>query len=710
MFFRTVYSNILFLGLLSTQAVGQAPYESVDSLTSASEELLDLEALLLSNQTLGDSLLDSLVGTASLDIPDSLDWQPSRNELLVDNYYQSVDTLSTGYGVRHQTAATFTRRQEILGIGIRIGGRFYLNDGRPDWGRSGLTFAFDRSNYLRQLQRAGNTDLEQAMLDRLSRYDPELLLARKEEFFRRYLKLTQTPAYRDLYTEARHTADSLRGYAADEFDARSKALLAFYERCNQLSSYYDRVLDELQNTAGDPRRRGERRLDSLRQLVAIDPESMLIEQLRKSATLTELQRLALSARRFAVGNVRLPTDGMGSIGLPIRGIDFAYERNGLGVEVQFGHRILSQRFTPRDGIVFHDLNRRARFARLGMGYHGGRHDYTLALTDAVERDTSPDLSRRNQVVTLGGRTEVAEILSVTTELSYARTAASREQAAVDAGDLSWQVGLQLNPVERLRIEVAAFRTGVDYQSFANPYLYTDYQGIETEITATRLVNIFDASFSLAGGIGTTEQTRENFRWRAQGRVRTQISPSSSLLLLFSPNVYRYKVTGREGLSESSIYQFSYQYAPSSGASAHLGVTNLNQGLAWADTSTVSRNVVASGQGSLPLGRICSVQTQFQHAFGTGYGDGEPALPFNYGVGISFSGQRHRVSVGVDYGRFSMNRTATWGGSIDYQANLASWAVLRLNAYLRPLETVDAGTGLTRIDHQTYSQQSWLANF
>ena len=207
----------------------------IDSLSRAVASLQQLKSF--ADSAAQFTVLDSLA-------TDALEKRAaSATTILIDNYYQSID--SAAYEVKHQTVASFTRNQTMFGVGFNLGGSLFLLDGTPDVDRSGLTFSFDRKDYLDQLRNEYGFDLVTTELDRLSSIDKRLLLARYSEFFDEYVAFTQTDNYQALYHEATQVADSLRGYVADEFDERSKRLIAIKHQLDQLSAYQDAVVPRL---------------------------------------------------------------------------------------------------------------------------------------------------------------------------------------------------------------------------------------------------------------------------------------------------------------------------------------------------------------------------------------------------------------------------------------------------------------------------------
>ena len=667
-------------------------------------------------KTFADSAAQFTV-TDSL-ITDVLDNQTkSATTILVDNYYQSSD--STTYGVEHQTVASFTRNQTILGIGFDLGGSLFLFDGTPDLDRSGLTFSFDRNDYLDQLPSESGFDLVTTELDRLSSVDERLLLARYSQFFDEYVAFTQTNNYQALYHEAIQVADSLRGYVADEFDERSKKLIAIKEQLDRLSAYQDAIIPRLQGMSADLQAHARVVIDSAYQLIEKHRDRVLLHRLRATEQLSGLQRLLLATKNFSLGNTRLANNGNTSIGLPIRGINYSYERNGITATAVYGSRIVSRRFTPREGIAFHDLYKDLRVGQFGLGYQTANSQYELSVISSTERGSQRKeeastvaLPRSNRVISFSGQSAFGPTLSLLTSVSHARTllkgtnSGTSDDQSSTSSDLDLRAGFELTG-HKVTAALTAFRTGSTFRSFANPYLYTDYQGVETTISAAKLWGLLDASFSLAGGFGTTEQSKNDFRLRAQGQFGLQISKSSSVILVVSPNVYRYSVTGKEGLSESSVYNLIYQLntkAFGQPAYFNIGATNLNQGITWADSTTVSSSLIGTATGAIALGEGSSLSFDAQHSFSNS--DPQAGTQYNYGIKAT-RGKKVNVGLGINYGVYAFERTPSWAGNCDVLLPLAKWATVRLNVYYRPVTGQQDGP--TSIP-QLFSQQSWQATF
>lgn len=704
---KYIHLYIAVFLLLSTVRVS-AQFDSVDSLTSSVSMLR--EVIAFADSVDGRSLADTFV--ARTFGPD----YSSNTSVSIDNYYQSPDTLST---ISHQTVVSVTRRQALFGVNFNIGGNLFLYDGNPDFDRSGITFSFDRRNYLEELKDEFDIDPEREELARLFSVNEDLLLARYSTFFDDYVSFTQTPQYKQLYVEATRVADSLRGYVADEFDDSSLAYIAVKQKLDQLSEYHRSIVSRLQSIPYGLRSRSQSMLDSARLMIDHHRESLLQRKLRATGKLDGLQRLLLATKQFSIGNTRLADNNLTSIGLPIRGINYTYEKNGLSATVVLGKRIVSNRFVPREGIAYHDLYKGFRVGQLSFGYSFGNSTYDLSVTASSEQSNaaangvkSIPLPRSNRVVTFDGESAIGEHGAMLTSFSHSATRVKGTNAGpadgqpTQTGDLAMRMGFELSS-DRFAAALTAFRTGATYRSFANPYLYTDYQGVEGSLSSSGLGGFLDASFSLAGGYGTTDGTEDDFRLRAQGQVNLHFSKSSSLLLIVSPNVYRYTVTGQEGLSESSVYNAMYQLNTTvfgKPVFLNVGGTNLNQGIRWADSTTVSNSFVGTASGVLAFSEGSSLSFDVQHNLGVS--DSNGSNQYNYGLKATH-GKKVNVGLGLNYGIYAFEATPSWGGNCDIQLALSKWALVRLNVYYRPTTGVHEGPSSIP---QLISQQSWQANF
>ena len=460
-------------------------------------------------------------------------------------------------------------------------------------------------------------------------------------------------------------------------------------------------------------------IDSAYQLIEKHRDRVFLHKLRATEQLSGLQRLLLATKNFSIGNTRLANNGNTSIGLPIRGINYSYEQNGLTATAVYGSRIVSRRFTPREGIAFHDLYNDLRVGQLDLGYQIANSQYELSVINSSEQgnrgeeeESTVALPRSNRVVSFMGQTSFGSTLSLLTSVSHARTSLTRTNPGVAddrssaSSELDLRAGFQLTGT-KVTAALTAFRTGSTFRSFANPYLYTDYQGVETTISAAKLWGLLDANFSLAGGFGTTKQSRNDFRLRAQGQFGLQISKRSSVILVVSPNVYRYSVTGKEGLSESSVYNLIYQLTTKAfGQPAYfnVGATNLNQGITWADSTTVSSSLIGTATGAIALGEGNSFSFDAQHSFSNS--NPQASTQYNYGIKASH-GKKVNVGLGINYGVYAFERTPSWAGNCDVLLLLAKWVTIRLNVYYRPVPGQQDGP--TSIP-QLFSQQSWQATF
>jgi hypothetical protein len=619
-------------------------------------------------------------------------------------------------------------------------------DGAVDAGRSGLTLTFDRSDYLDRLASRTNYDPVARVVEELSQTNPRIQGARQVNFLEQYRTLVRSPDYRRMYREAQQVADSLRGFVSSEFDTRSRMLIERKARLDSLGDHYGVVLERVRALDPELRRRGTAVLDSLRRDLEGRREELLLRHLREEGRLRDkanekvsgLKRLLLNARRFSIGNTRLPDDGLTSIGLPIRGLHYAYEREGLSVDLSLGSRIQSRRITPREGLAFHDLHRGFRVGRLAVGYTTNRSQIELAvLAGSQQRQRESEVARRgragvglptpNRTVTLQGQTGLSERLKLVTTISHASQVtgtggvpgsvpALLDSAATHTGAgtvpaLAVEAGLRWN-AQPLDVTATAFRMGSAYRTLANPYLYTDYQGLELEVTTRRLARVVQASFSLAGGRGTTIATRNNVRLRMLGSLAAFPTSTTTLQLVVSPNVYRYQVTGQEGLVESSIFQFSLNQLgqlASRPLRFYLGASNLQQGMTWADSTTASATVVLTGDISLSLSESITFAANGQQQLAAGHEKQTTAaggFRYNYGGKIVL-GRSYRIGLGVRYGRLVGAERGGWGGECDLTLPLTPWAVVRASLFYRPAADTSPAAGTAPLTIPSIlSQQSW----
>ena len=666
---------------------------------------------------------DSTYGRLYVDsLPFDLRHTSSSTTISIDNFYQySSDTLND---INHQTVASFSRRQEILGVGFVFGGSAFLFDGEVDFERSGITFAFDRTDYLDQLRSELDYDPVRQELDRLSQLDPQLLLARYSAYFDDYLAFTRTPEYRTLYEEATQVADSLRGYVADEFDARSRRLIEIKGKLDELGQYRNSITPYVQQASHEVRTRARQIIDSSRQVIQNFEDQLLLRKARALERFSGFERILLATKNFSIGNTRLPVDGETSIGLPIRGINYTYERGGLAATIVYGSRIISRRFTPREGIAFHDLHKDMKLGQFTLNYAGARSQYSLAVLSGEEQQglgqgqlgqtSAPTVPLKNRVITFRGETAVAKHATLVTSVSHAttatgtlRTPSTDDKEFSETNKMSLRAGFALDS-KHLTTSLTAFRTGAAFRTFANPYLYTDYQGIEMTLAGTALGGVVNANLSFAGGFGTTAATKENFRIRAQGQLDIRLSKANSLLLIAAPNMYRYTVTGEEGFTSSSVYNLLYRLqtkAFGQPAYLHLGGTNLNQGVTWADTTTVINNLVGTVAGVLAFTPKTSLSLDGQYQFNR---SAESATGPQYNAGIKMTyGAKAQVGLGINYGIFTTEVSPAFGATLDVFLPLTKWASLRFDIFYRPTNYQQEDP--TTIP-QLYSQQSWQTIF
>lgn len=736
---------------LSSEATEWPPINTLEFLSSVDEELDAISSLILELGTDSTAAVDGTDRNSAAISAKAQRGLP-RNEIRLDNYYQSDDQFDQLPAVKNQSVASLMHKHNLFGVGMVFGATLYADDGKADIGRSGITLTFDRNQYLEDLQRKSQIDPFDNLLDGLTIGDPSLLLARQEIFLRKYLRFTKEEIFREVHVEARRVADSLEGYYVPALDEKDRRYIELDRRIRRLRIGYQQVFANIETAAPSLLTEGKSQLDSITGLLSSSAsEDYLLAQLHNhiadNPAYTTLQKLAIFARRFSVGNTNLPDVGHNGVALPIRGIDFAYERNGFGVEAQIGVRVMSNRFTPRDGFVYHDTQRGMRFARIGLNYsdRADRIHLAFSLTDGAERNanrrnaaevpmaqaTSPEPLRRNQVLRLHNVNQLTEALHIDAEFSYAQVSPrgspisfkSDNSGLNTTADTEFRAGVGFQPGENISFSMSGFYTGVNFQNFANPYQYTDFQGVEVEVQCKGLAQIFDASFSLAGGAGTTEISKSDYRWRAQGQISAQVSSSSSMILIVSPNVYRYSVTGREGLSESSIYQFLYNYVGrKSGTNVQLGITNFEQGLTWADSSSATKSLVLTGNALVPLSPKVSINLRGQQTLGKEktpqFGDpnnqgvdNRSTGTFFYGAGARMGFGNHQMEIGADYGRFGLLDEVGLGANLSYACSLGRWANLRLTAFVRPgIKSTTGGDPQPNTPNQLFSQQSWSASF
>ncbi|MBB4077977.1 hypothetical protein GGR28_000578 [Lewinella aquimaris] len=621
--------------------------------------------------------------------------------------------------------ASINRRQTIFGVEFTLGGTVSLEDGSPDLDRSGVTFAFDRRDLIEQIK----PDFAAAQngadfLKRSTNLDPSVLSAYKYECLRSYLDFVNSESYRSIYVEATHVADSLKGYVEDEFDPASLELVRKKRLLDSLSRFYDGIWEEVSSLPAAQRMHGKHLLDSLRRFIPNeDPVEATRRKLSERGELTGWRRFLLATKDFSVGNTRLPYDGSTSIGLPIRGLSYAYDKGGITADIQIGKRVASRRFVPRDGIAYHDFLRDFMVGRIAVGYHfNNLGNYKLSILSAREtrrqdpKDSSRRLSipKKNRVLTFYGSTPFGEKFGLVSEISHSQSRDGNTSLLPDvvegedlAAEISASAGLSYE-TEFIRAEISGFRTGFAYQSLANPYLYNDYQGLEANLKITSPRGSLDGSFSLAGGYGTTPATLNQFRLRAQGQIRLSVAQNGHLLAMASPNLYRYEVTGQEGLTESSIFQLIYNqigYINNHPWDIQAGITNLNQGITWADSTSASTNLVGTLSGTLAVSEALSFSTDVQQTI---LYDATRPLDnrFTYALNASL-GKNRRVGGGIRYGTLFYSNVPSWSGELDITVAIGKWASAHLSFLYQP------GQDTSQSEYSApsiVSQQNWFSKF
>lgn len=726
---------IIILFLCGYSPPLKAQHGWVDTLMSASSVLQDVKLRLKAEtDTLSTFTRDSsAAGIFRSALTKEAKPQASANSIQLSNYYQSTQqdatsTISDFGNVPMQSTVEIRRSQAIAGVNFIVGFQGFLSNGSLDKSRSGLIFDFDHNSYLKQAaaECADWTDQLQYIDEQRQIISSARLQAAKAEvLFNDYLSTLNNLDYLKYSEDILRQSDSIRQLNVVRYTNEQDKILKQADLLRQVDIYYRKLLDRVKEHPDQFHGDAREVIDSFRRASAYALDLNAGEQILKHPDVTGVRKILLRTKTLALGNTRLPNDDFVSAGLPIKGVNYVYDATRFGFSIQHGKRITSSHFTPQDGVPYHDLDDDFRLSQLALRFGNveGSH-YKIASLIARESGIKtgrgqPAFPRKNQVFTFSGVTTLNGRFLLTTSASQAFTQLGAYGAispAIDDGgegsfnQLAVRAGLKYTGKE-VDLDIVAFRTGANFRSFANPYLYSDYEGVECNLSAGLFNNRLYGKFSLALGGGTTSVTKDNVRWRAQGFLRYQINKRGMLSVLVSPNVYRYQVTGRESFTESSIYQLNYQQSfrvNSKELVASFGVTNLDQGWSWADSTQVEKAIILRGTNQLGLTKKISLAVDggYRVSGADTEREGGNGKEWYVAFAPSIRGKIH-FSASIRRDKYRFEPIPAWGGQFNWQMPIGKIGTLSINMFYRPARQQSATQSTVR---QLQSQQHLFAKF
>ncbi len=519
---------------------------------------------------------------------------PAANEIAVNSYYtfgfgQHYDSLSTP----SQTEVRFARNQSLLGVDWQIGLNGFLVGDKVDRSRSGAFVRFNGQDFRDRLRGE-----HQQLFDSLRRAEVARMLAIDDEFrqatayleFERYNELLHDTRFSSLRERLAHVADSLQRIGTGRVAEVDSTLLADRQRLEAFVDQYDDRLNEVRDISGDVKARS-RAIKSRGEAMA---DKAAERQLHHRVLGNNVvKKLIAQSRRIGLGNTHLPERDELSVGLPIRGISYAYAADRFEISAAHGRRIRSDFFTPQRGFAVHDAVTGTRFTQLGAEVQDGRGSkYTLTGIAAKERP-GPVVNdvRTNRVVAIRTEQNLSSGLSLLLGWSYGGTnrAAGTDLvigSGINQDNTAYRAGLAWRK-EKGSIQISAFRRGAQFASWGNPYLLTDVGGLDGTLDASLLNGKLDVRASFEVGRGTTAGTEGRTRYQAQGHLRYRVSPTTYLSAVAAPNVYQLGGEAEDQRAESTLYRFDFVRR---GQRMHwnISATNLDVGYSWNDTTTVSQ--------------------------------------------------------------------------------------------------------------------------
>ncbi|MFT6128715.1 MAG: hypothetical protein ACJATN_000428 [Neolewinella sp.] len=644
---------------------------------------------------------------------------PPSTLINLDHYYQVNGQDAILPGLKHQSSLSISQQAKLFGTGFSLGGSIYFNEDNLDRGRSGFFIQYDRKASLYRIQQNTPSSFLQEQNDRLQKLkelDPRVKGAAQVLLFEEYLSTLNSNAYQEVFLQLNAARDTSLTYVMEEWNTADSLLFSRKSKVEEFNAEYQVLLQQVSGLPASVRHKARHIIDSCQTVLGQSQEAYFRKRLLRAPGTGLLKKLLLLSSGFSVGNTRLGDNDIASAGLPIRGVSYAYAHNGVAFEFQHGKRLLSDRFTPQDGFVYHDQQRGMRFSQIAFSWQPDpKSNYSVVGLEGREapengQGVNASFPRTNRVLGLSGKTRITNAFSLLTDAFYSTTLLNGrtvgDASSVEKNPIN-QTALNLGGTLRwksLDLELGLFHRGADFVSFANPYLFSDYRGIQSRVRLNGWAGRLTGDFQFSVGQGTLTETKDNVRIQARGYARMGLTKSTFLSLMAAPNVYRYEISGKEGFSESTIYRADLQHNGKIGAkrfSANFSLTNLDQGWAWSDTTQVTSAVILRGNGRLEITKTSSVTADGQRALSPNPDNEE------WYCSLGFSNEsKLRFSATFRYDKYRFETIPAPGGSIELFVPFGHSLNARFNIYFRATSGQVNDTTVPDF----FSHQSWESRF
>ncbi|MEM7573483.1 MAG: hypothetical protein AAF433_11305 [Bacteroidota bacterium] len=481
---------------------------------------------------------------------------------------------------------------------------------------------------------------------------------------------------------------------------------------SEVQSRYRRLLDRVKEFPHELRNGATSTIDSFQQMLEAADLNERVSEIVQVADLSAFERWLFFSRRFELGMSQLPSEQFASIGLPINGLNYAYDNNKVALEVTWGRQNRSDRFLPQQGVLLQDLQPSRRFRRVGLNIGGEASSHEINLSfisakDIIDNDDSGVLfPRKNRVWSLHFRSNLGDNWSIKSDFSWSDTqlSTSTREPSATARYLAWRVANAFQ-LGSWGIETGVFRVGDAFESFANPYLLTNYQGADVKLVAGSTSGKLSGQLQLSIGTDADQSVlpaeSQQLRWQGQGYLSYRLGKASILGLMVAPNFFRRSQEELSLASQANIYRFDYRLASTIAErpfNAYLAVSNLNTGWNWNDSLQVNNSLNLNADFQYQIGEDWALQANTLQVWSLG-ADQSPMDQWAYSIGGSYQAGI-QLSAQIRYDKYPNEILPALGGRISLQTNLGRFGQLSVMFNLR----------YTQLDRtQLFGYQNWLAN-
>lgn len=527
-----------------------------------------------------------------------------RTHLGVSNYYFSNATPEDSLVRAGQlfTGIDFNASFNILGIPIQGLGNATLRNGRLDGQFSDFALQFDQTAFLKKLKQrrlpklSWNTLQHSQSPQFLGEAEKKALLQELRYTF--YKKIMDNPAFRRakdslfqqldtleqkilqdssiLFTHAAEIK-ALREKYQEKLDLLLKVERKFLEVWAYKSQYRDSILQQAKNKLQAQRDR----LDDW-----ANPQRWQADSIFSRLSMGEKALIAIED--LSLGQFSIQGSDFTLFQTPLQGGQIKFSTPHWFGEVASGRQRLQLGFAPSYGrLLFNPAGKKYfNYAAIGVGNRDKTY-LQLALCEATQRnrpnDSIPILNKQNLVWEMTGQLSLSptwalSFSSALADLAFGNNEGFANTTAISAAKSASKFQLVYqSPYSNHRIAVGYFYTGAEFITLGNPFLRSNWKGLNIEgstgLFNRRLQIRGSAKLGNVGDRNTANGKSKELQFF--GQIHWRMSAKSQLVFQMLPNRFVQSGYAQEKIEGSqTLYQLQWHHQSTLGKSKQLLLTTL----------------------------------------------------------------------------------------------------------------------------------------